>query len=159
MPPTRVEAAAVRSLLLRSALLALLTAVPALAGQAPLPGPIPAEILDVLDGDTITVRATIWLGQAVETHVRLSGIDAPEMRAHCAQEKEKAEAARDFARRLLADGRARLLDVQADKYGGRVRARVLTSTGADLSQLLLDAGLVRPYHGEKRQPWCEGAAG
>ena len=64
-----------------------------------MPGPIPAEILDVLDGDTIAVRATIWLGQAVETHVRLSGIDAPELRAHCAEEKEKAEAARDLARR------------------------------------------------------------
>lgn len=137
----------------------LLLAVPAHAGPAPLPGPIPAEILDVLDGDTLAVRATIWLGQAVETHVRLSGIDAPEMRARCPEEKEKAEAARDFARRLLADGHARLLEVQADKYGGRVRARVLTSTGADLSQSLLDAGLVRPYHGERRRPWCPGAEG
>ena len=113
----------------------------------------------MLDGDTITVRAIIWLGQAVETNVRLNGIDAPEMRAHCAEEKQKAEAARDLARRLLADGRAKLLDVQADKYGGRVRARVQTSSGADLSQLLLDAGLVRPYHGERRKPWCAGAEG
>ena len=146
---------------MRSPLLlsALLLAAPALAGPASLPGPIPAEILDVVDGDTIAVRATIWLGQAVETHVRLSGIDAPELRAHCAEEKAKAEAARELSRRLLADGRARLLEVQADKYGGRVRARVLTSTGADLSQSLLDAGLARPYRGEKRQPWCEGVAG
>jgi len=138
---------------------ALLVAAPAHAGPAPLPGPIPAEVLDVLDGDTLAVRATIWLGQAVETHVRLSGIDAPELRAHCAEEKEKAEAARDLARRLLADGRARLLEVQADKYGGRVRARVLTSSGADLSQSLIDAGLVRPYRGERRRPWCAGTEG
>lgn len=137
----------------------LLLTLPAHAGPAPLPGPIPAEVLDVLDGDTLAVRAIIWLGQAVETHVRLSGIDAPELRAHCAEEKEKAEAARDFARRLLADGRARLIEVQADKYGGRVRARVLTSSGADLSQSLLDAGLVRPYHGERRRPWCPGSEG
>ncbi|HYG86359.1 MAG TPA: thermonuclease family protein [Azospirillum sp.] len=144
-----------RSPLLRSVLPALLMAAgPVLAGQASLPGPIPADVLDVLDGDTIAVRAIIWLGQAVETHVRLEGIDAPELRAHCAQEKEKAEAARALARRLLADGHARLLDVQADKYGGRVRARVMTSTGADLSQSLLDAGLAHPYRGEKRQPWC-----
>lgn len=134
--------------------LAGVLAGPAFPGQAPLPGPIPADVLDVVDGDTIAVRATIWLGQAVETHVRLEGIDTPELRGRCPQETERAEAARALARRLLADGRARLLDVQADKYGGRVRARVMTSTGADLAQSLLDAGLARPYHGEKRQPWC-----
>lgn len=151
-----------RRLRSRLAGLLLATALPAGSGPAAaappqLPGPIPAEVLEVVDGDTITVRAIIWLGQAVETHVRLEGIDAPELRAHCAQEKEKAEAARALARRLLADGRARLLDVQADKYGGRVRARVMTSTGADLSQSLLDAGLARPYRGEARQPWCDDA--
>lgn len=145
-----------RSPLFRCALLALLAAAaPAAAGPPPLPGPIPAEVIDVIDGDTLSVRALIWLGQIVETHVRVDGIDTPEKRGRCTEETEKAEAARALTRRLLGDGRARLLDVQADKYGGRVRARVLTSGGADLAQALVEAGLARPYRGEKRQPWCE----
>lgn len=131
-------------------------AAPAAAAPPHLPGPIPAEVLEVVDGDTLTVRATIWLGQAVETNVRMDGIDTPEMRSRCTKEKELAEAARDLTRRLVGTGAVNLLDVQPDKYGGRVRARVLTSAGTDLSQSLIDAGLARRYHGERRQPWCEG---
>ncbi len=126
------------------------------APPAALPGPIPAEVLEVLDGDTLLVRATIGLGQVVETHVRVDGLDAPEMRARCPHERELAETARDHARRLIGAAPVRLLDIQPDKYGGRVRARVLTGGGDDLSAALIAAGLARPYHGERRQPWCDG---
>ncbi|MBP2311332.1 thermonuclease family protein [Azospirillum soli] len=128
------------------------------SGASPLlPGPIPAEVLEVVDGDTLTVRAMIWLGQVVETNVRVDGLDAPEMRARCPREKELAEAARDLTRRLIGASTISLMDVQPDKYGGRVRARVVTFGGDDLSQSLIKAGLARPYHGERRQPWCDGA--
>ncbi|MGQ9370675.1 thermonuclease family protein [Azospirillum sp. ST 5-10] len=140
-------------------LIALIPAAlaPALAREsAALPGPIPAEVLEVVDGDTLSVRATIWLGQMVETLVRLEGVDTPELRARCPREKEMAIEARELTRRLVADGPVRLLEVQADKYGGRVRARVLSAGGTDLAHALLTAGLARPYGGEKRQPWCEG---
>ncbi|WP_448204381.1 thermonuclease family protein [Azospirillum sp. sgz302134] len=132
-------------------------AEPSAAAPPLLPGPIPAEVLEVVDGDTLTVRATIWLGQVVETNVRVDGIDAPEMRARCPREKELAEAARDMARKLIGPSLISLMDVQPDKYGGRVRARVLTAGGADLSDSMIKAGLARPYHGEHRQPWCDGA--
>lgn len=124
-----------------------------------LPGPILAEVIDVLDGDTIAVRATIWLGQVVETNVRVDGLDAPERRAHCPHEKELAEAARALTASLIGANRVSLFDVQPDKYGGRVRARVVLSGGTDLSEPLIKAGLARPYHGERRQPWCDDAAG
>lgn len=128
-----------------------------MAGGAPatLPGPIPAEVVEVVDGDTLTVRAIIWLGQSVETNVRLDGVDAPEMRARCPREKALAESARDAVRGLVGVGLVHLLDVQPDKYGGRVRARVRVAGGVDLTEALLKTGLVRPYHGERRQPWCE----
>ena len=154
-PPNRPAAA---RLPLRLAF--LLCVLPGAVQATPpaLPGPIPAEVLEVLDGDTLLVRATIWLGQVVETHVRVDGLDAPEMRARCPRERELAESARDHARRLIGAAPVRLLDVQADKYGGRVRARVLTTGGADLSAALIEAGLARPYHGERRQPWCDGTS-
>ncbi|MCG5241989.1 thermonuclease family protein [Azospirillum doebereinerae] len=129
------------------------------AGGAPatLPGPIPAEVVAVVDGDTLTVRAIIWLGQSVETNVRLDGVDAPEMRAHCPQEKALAESAREAVRGLVGAGLVHLLDVQPDKYGGRVRARIRVAGGGDLTEALLRTGLVRPYHGERRRSWCEEA--
>src|SRR3989338_6548178 len=46
--------------------------------EEPVTGPVAAAVLEVIDGDTIVVRARIWLGQAVETRVRLSWADAPE---------------------------------------------------------------------------------
>ena len=54
-----------------------------------VPGPVPAEVLAVLDGDTLVVRARIWLGQDVETRIRLDGIDAPELKGKCESERRK----------------------------------------------------------------------
>ncbi|TAN53921.1 MAG: nuclease [Rhodospirillales bacterium] len=119
-----------------------------------LAGPIPAQVIRVVDGDTLVVRAHIWLGQEVETLVRLMGTDTPEMKARCAAEREKAVAARDFLAGSVDGKLVQLHDVLTDKYGGRVRAQVLDATGADLSQELIRAGLARPYDGGQRQSWC-----
>lgn len=124
------------------------------ADRSPLPGPIAAEVLKVIDGDTLRVRARIWIGQDVQTNVRLNGIDTPELRARCPAEREKARAARDTLRRLVGEAPVTLSEVEPDKYGGRVRARVRTAAGADLAQTLIRAGLARPYHGERRGDWC-----
>jgi endonuclease YncB( thermonuclease family) len=120
-----------------------------------LVGPVPAEVVSILDGDTISVRAHIWLGQDVDTHVRLAGIDAPELHGKCPRERRMAAAAREFLAQRLADRRVTLRDVQVDKYGGRVRARVTTDRGDDIADALLQAGLARPYGGAARRPWCE----
>ena len=135
--------------------------VAAWSGLAPawpaekLPGPVPAEVLRVIDGDTLAVRARIWLGQVVAVHVRLAGIDAPEMHARCAHERTLALAARDaLARRAAVGGIVQLVDVRNDKYGGRVIARVLDARGDDLGTAQITAGLARAYRGHARQPWC-----
>lgn len=75
----------------------------ALAAET-LPGPYSAEILRVIDGDTVEARVRIWLGQDVTVHIRLRGIDAPEMHGHCPGEREAAAAARDALARMLAVG-------------------------------------------------------
>ena len=49
-------------------------------------GPVMAQVLRVIDGDTIAVRAQIWIGQSVETRVRIVGVDTPELRGRCALE-------------------------------------------------------------------------
>ncbi len=58
-----------------------------------LSGPVPATVIEVMDGDTVKVRARIWLGQDLSTRVRLAGIDAPELNGGCARERALAERA------------------------------------------------------------------
>lgn len=127
---------------------------PAALARDTLPGPVPAEVVEVIDGDTIRVRAHIWLGQAVETAVRLNGINAPELRGDCEQERRLAAAAKDYLARRLIGRAVRLRDIQQDKYGGRVVAQVDDAEGRDLGEELVAAGLARPYGGGKRGKWC-----
>ncbi len=124
------------------------------AGHEILSGPIPAEVVRVLDGDTVTVRARIWVGQELEIKVRLAGVDAPELRGRCAMERDQARLARDFLRARIAGRPVRLYLVQYGKYAGRVLARVEAADGTDLGAALLAAGLARPYDGGRREPWC-----
>lgn len=126
----------------------------AVAGEERLPGPIPARVLRVIDGDTVLVRARIWLGQDVETSVRLLGIDTPEKRGKCENERQAAEKAENFTTATLSDEWITLHDVIADKYGKRVVARIVTAQGEDLGALLLAKGLAREYGGRTKHPWC-----
>ncbi len=146
-----------------------------------LAGPLSAQVVSVLDGDTLEVRVHIWLGQDIRTRVRLAGIDAPELKGKCARERDLAQRARAYLLARLdplaagdgaagdgaagdgaaGDGAAasiRLREVRYGKYAGRVLARVETLDGTDLGQELVAAGLARPYDGRRRASWCEAAA-
>jgi len=116
----------------------------------------PADVLRVLDGDTFEAQVHVWPGIDITTKVRLRSIDAPELRARCPEERTKAEAARDALRALLAEGEVMVLRVGLDKYGGRVLAEAGTRTTPDVGAALLARGLVRPYSGGRREPWCDG---
>jgi micrococcal nuclease len=133
------------------ALLVLLSS-PSIAAET-LPGPIEAWVLRTIDGDTLLVRARVWLGQDVTTHVRLLGIDAPELRGKCEAETAAAGRARDYVAAMIGKRPVTLTDLRVDKYGGRVLARV-TAGGRDVSAALLRAGLAQPYRGGKRAGWC-----
>jgi endonuclease YncB( thermonuclease family) len=114
----------------------------------------PAEVMRVLDGDTFEARVNLWPGLEITTRVRLRGIDAPEMKARCGEERAKAEAARDALRNLLDQGDVGISHVTLDKYGGRVLADASTRVTPNISEALLDAGAVRPYSGGRREGWC-----
>ena len=125
----------------------------ALAGER-LPGPFVATVVEVIDGDTLSVEVPVWLGVALSTKVRLKGIDTPEIHGRCPREKSLAA----DARRRLADAatqQVRLTNVEGDKYYGRVEADVATvPDGQDLSAVMLASGLARSYDGGKRASWC-----
>jgi endonuclease YncB( thermonuclease family) len=155
--------------ILGSAALAALVvggALPGAIGAADrLAGPLPAQVVSVLDGDTLEVRVHIWLGQDLNTRVRLAGIDAPELKGKCDRERILARRARAYLLARLdpvdagvGAAMVRLHEVRYGKFAGRVLARVETWDGTDLGQALLAAGLARPYDGRRRASWCEAAA-
>jgi endonuclease YncB( thermonuclease family) len=113
-----------------------------------------AEVLRVLDGDTFEARVHLWPGLDITTKVRLRGIDAPEMKARCREERARAEAARDALAAILAEGDLTVLRVDLDKYGGRVVADAATTHTSDVSRALLAQGVARLYSGGRRQGWC-----
>ena len=122
-----------------------------------LPGPIAAEVIRVVDGDTLALRARIWIGIDIVVNARIRGIDAPELRGRCATEKALARSARAYLASLATDGRVRLAGIENDKYAGRVLADVATENGVDLGAAMLESGLARPYDGGARAPWCDVA--
>ncbi|HZS62982.1 MAG TPA: thermonuclease family protein [Xanthobacteraceae bacterium] len=127
---------------------------------SPVPAPsaghggYPAEVLRVTDGDTFEARVGVWPGIAITTRVRLRGIDTPELKARCAEERSKAEAARAALAKILQQGRVEISAVAIDKFGGRVDADVSTLSTPDVAAALLQAGLGRPYGGGRRDAWC-----
>jgi endonuclease YncB( thermonuclease family) len=121
----------------------------------PLHGGYAAEVLRVLDGDTFEARVRAWPGIEITTRVRLRGIDAPELGgARCAEERAKAEAARDALKAMLAEGDVAVMRVGLDKYGGRVLADAATRATPDISAAMLASGLARRYSGGRRDTWC-----
>jgi hypothetical protein len=56
---------------------------------------------------------------------------------------------------MLAQGEVTVAHIALDKYGGRVLADAATAATPDVSAALLERGLVRAYHGGRRQSWCE----
>lgn len=114
----------------------------------------PAEVVRVIDGDTFEARVHLWPGLNITTRVRLRGIDTPELKARCMEERIKAEAARDALRAILDQGEVGIVRVTLDKFGGRVLADASTHATRDVAETLLGAGHARRYSGPRRETWC-----
>ena len=100
---------------------------------------LPGSVDRIIDGDSVVVHVGIMPGVELHgIHVRLQGINAPELRHAGGPE------ARDFLRSIMpAWGPITLISSQEDKYG-RLLARVLLADGSDASSLMLSSGNAAP---------------
>ena len=118
-------------------------------------GPVTAAVTRALDGDTLEVNAHLWIGLVLNVHVRIRGIDAPEThQPQCASEKAMGlEATKKLI--ALAGSQVVLADIENDKYGGRVDAKVTAADGTDIGAAMIATGLAHPYDGTgQRADWC-----
>lgn len=113
----------------------------------------PVDVIRTIDGDTFLARIRQRDGRDLVVRVRLRGIDAPELKASCQEELDKAEAAARTLRDLLGQGGVIITNLGPDKYG-RVLADVATRRTANVSAALLAGGFARSYNGGHRDGWC-----
>jgi endonuclease YncB( thermonuclease family) len=137
-------------MMLRVAAALVVLAAPALAEQY--------KINRVIDGDTVEI-AVDFLPDPLppKLSIRVLGIDTPEKapRAQCEAEAKKAAEASAFTKSAVAMAQSVEIQIEKwDKYGGRVLGHVLLD-GHSLSEMLIGAGLARPYKGEAKSSWCE----
>lgn len=115
-------------------------------------GPVEADLISVVDGDTLMVSARPWPQQIISVMVRIRGIDTPEMKSGCEISRQLARKARGVLADALAQSGARLTlsAIDGDKYFGRVVADVGLGDGRDAATLMLATGLARPYDGGRK---------
>lgn len=113
---------------------------------------IVSELVSVYDGDTFTVNLKGLhpiIGESIR--IRLLGVDTPEIRDPNPKVKQLALQAREFTKSaLLSAHTIYLMDIRRDKY-----FRIVADVYLDdcrLSELLIDAGLGKPYDGTGPRP-------
>jgi micrococcal nuclease len=134
-------------------LVLLLPAAPSIARENParniVEGPVEAELISVIDGDTLLVNARPWPQHSIAVLVRIRGIDAPEMKSKCEASRRAAERAKQ-ALSHLATGRIRLTNISGDKYFGRIVADVTAEGDTDIGAAMVGTGLARIYDGGRK---------
>ncbi len=124
-------------------------ALAARGGQLVLDPPAEPVFLErAIDGDTIL----LWRERV---GVRLAGIDTPELRGACTQEKTAARVAKARLEAILAAAkRVEIRECQGrtEKFG-RELCHVYAD-GRDVGLQLVAEGLARHYAGKQRAPWC-----
>ncbi|HIU65706.1 MAG TPA: thermonuclease family protein [Candidatus Enterousia avicola] len=109
----------------------------------------------VLDGDTFAAKVLLEDDTQITVRVRVLGVDTPEINGLCQYEKDTALLAKNRTAQLLPVGSVvELSEIKDDKYLGRIDARVKTSDGKDLAEILIKEKLGRPYDGGRRATWC-----
>ena len=107
------------------------------------------------DGDTCYVTAPSLPVPLQNMSIRILGIDTPEIRGKCEEEKKLALEARAFANKMFRDANSiEFANLDWDKYGGRILADVYID-GKSYKDEIINTGLARPYDGGTKQEWCE----
>jgi endonuclease YncB( thermonuclease family) len=130
----------------------------ALAQKTPKGVLYDAQIVRVSDGDTIVIAAPFLPAPLKpELAVRIFGVDTPEKgwRGQCEAEKQRGEAASQFAKQLVNQSTQRQVVLYSwDKFGGRVLGDIILN-GQSLRALLIQNGHAREYYGDAKQSWCQ----
>lgn len=109
-----------------------------------------AKVVDVYDGDTITV-VFYYQDIAIKKSLRLSNIDCPEIKPHNVEDKELYKKAaiisRDYLRNLVLNKIIYIILEKEDKYG-RLLGEVYLDD-VNINKKILEEGYGKYYKGTK----------
>jgi micrococcal nuclease len=103
-----------------------------------------ADLIRVVDGDTVWLNVDLGFRTRVSVDFRVAGLNAPEV---VGVTKSAGLAAAAELLRLLSLGPIRVVSEKTEKYG-RWLARLYVTTEAgevDVNRALLDGGFATPY--------------
>jgi len=113
-------------------------------------------IIHIIDGDTIKTYLSLP-APLNKVSIRVLGMDTPEStwRAKCPEEKALGKKATQFLKDFAGDTPVmEIKDYKWDKYGSRIDGTVYIK-GKNITELLIENGLARPYFGKKKSDWCK----
>lgn len=102
------------------------------------------QIIKVIDGDTFEILIELGFGVSQKFHVRLDGIDTPELKTI------EGQKAKEYVKNLIEGKTVVLNDAGPEKYG-RARAKIELVDGTDLTQFLIEKNIGIEYHGGKKK--------
>jgi len=102
-----------------------------------------AKVLDIYDGDTMTVEIDLGFTIKFTAKLRLLGIDTPEIRSKDQTEKALAYEARDYLRNLLLNKEVTINTTKKGKYG-RYLATIFYNN-ININDELLRLGYAKKY--------------
>jgi endonuclease YncB( thermonuclease family) len=141
-------------------ILLLLLAIPLLAYAQKTPQGVTydAQIIRVIDGDTVVISAPFLPAPLKpELAIRIFGVDTPEkgFRAKCSSEDARGQAATKFTKDAVDQAQKRqVIFYDWDKFGGRVLGDIILNDQS-LRTMLIKNGFAREYYGEAKQSWCK----
>jgi endonuclease YncB( thermonuclease family) len=114
-----------------------------------------------VDADTFDIPTHIAKGWTVPVRVRLKNVNAPELKSFkCPKERDLALQSLAFVKQVMgaADAKIMLTEKAGNDRYDRYLATVSVN-GMDLGQMLIKAGLARPWtethEGQTAMYWCE----
>ena len=112
-----------------------------------------AEILKVVDGDTVDVRIDLGFSVHIMQRVRLNGVDTPECRTTDPVEKRFGFMAKSFVVFNLVVGCKYQLDTDLDDTGkfGRVLGVFTLPDGTTINDALIQKRLAVAYVGQNKE--------
>lgn len=118
-------------------------------------GPYTADVVRIIDGDTVALNVHAWPGLTQKISLRLDGVNTPEKRRAPECEKALGRKATEFTASFIGSAQTvRISGVHLGKFAGRALGKLEVPGKGDLGSALLQAGLAREYHGGHRDPWC-----
>lgn len=115
-----------------------------------------AQYVSNFDGNSITFNLN-WIHQIIgdKINVQVYGVDIPEIRGECEEEKALADEARIWVMFLLMEAdNISLMNMQRGKYF-RIVADVVAD-GINIKDSLIENGFGVAYFGEKKgKSWCQ----